>query len=129
MANFDFSKGEHIFISDSYSHRVYLTPQEALDLLQWLSAHQEALSRLTQRDINQASSEKYLEIHLYQENLEHLDELKAAIPELQERRPVKVLNVRWDAVTERALQLLKEFQLEYSIHPLLIEEEEAFAQG
>ncbi len=129
MASFDFSNGRHIFISDSYSHGVYLDPQEALDLLQWLSDRKDALYSFTAVDTNQAPGEKLLEIHLHEEDLGHLDELKAAIPDLHERRPiVKVLDARWDTITERALQLLKEYQLEYVVHPML-EDHEAFAQG
>jgi hypothetical protein len=129
MASFDFSNGRHIFISDSYSHGVYLDPQEALDLLQWLSERKDVLYSFTAVDINLAPGEKLLEIHLHEEDLEHLEELKAAIPDLQERRPiVKVLDARWDTITERALQLLKEYQLEYVVHPML-EDHEAFAQG
>lgn len=129
MANFDFSNGRHIFISDSYSHGVYLDPQEALDLLQWLSDRKDALYSFTVVDSSQAPGEKLLEIHLHEEDLEHLAELKAAIPDLHERRPiVKVLDARWDTITERALQLLKEYQLEYVVHPML-EDHEAFAQG
>ena len=73
--------------------------------------------------------EKQLEIHIYQENLDQLDKLKAAIPDLHEGKPViKVLAVPLSLVTERAIELLKQLQLEYRIHPLL-EEDEAFAQG
>ncbi len=129
MASFDFSNGRHIFISDSYSHGVYLNPQEALDLLQWLSDHKDALYSFTAVDTSRAPGEKLLEIHLHEEDLGHLDELKAAIPDLHERKPiVKVLDARWDTITERALQLLKEYQLEYVVHPML-EDHEAFAQG
>jgi hypothetical protein len=129
MASFDFSNSRHIFISDSYSHGVYLDPEEALDLLQWLSDRKDALHSFTTVDTNQAPGEKLLEIHLREEDLGYLDELKAAIPDLHERKPiVKVLDARWDTITERALQLLKEYQLEYVVHPML-EDHEAFAQG
>jgi hypothetical protein len=75
------------------------------------------------------STEKELEIRLYQENLSHLDELKALIPSLHEYRPpAKVLSVRLEEVTERAIELLNELQLEYRIHPLL-EDNDVFAQG
>jgi len=73
-------------------------------------------------------SERLLEIHLYQEHLEYLDSLKAAIPALHERKPAVILGVPLDLVTERAIALLKELQLEYKIHPLL-DEDEAFVQG
>src|SRR5215469_15940947 len=130
MASFDFSNGKHISISDSYSQRVYLNPQEALDLLQWLSDRRNELSSLSHGYTRQAPGETLLEIHLHEEDLGHLDELKAAIPALREHRPVvKVLDARWDAITEHALELLKEYRLEYTVHPLLLEDYEAFAQG
>lgn len=130
MASFDFSNSKHISISDSYNHRAYLNPWEALDLLQWLSDRKDELYSFTQEDTNQAPGETLLEIHLHEEDLGHLDELKAAIPDLHERRPVvKVLDAHWNMVTERALELLKEYRLEYTVHPLLLEDYEAFAQG
>jgi hypothetical protein len=130
MASFDFSNGEHVFISDDHNHRVFLSPQEALDLLQWLSDRKDALHSFIQGDTKRAHDEKLLEIHLHEEDLGYLDELKAAIPDLHEHRPVvKVLDVRWNTVTERALELLKEYRLEYTVHPLLLEDQDAFAQG
>ncbi len=91
--------------------------EEARSLWQWLSAHKDF------------SQEKYLEIHLYQEDLGHLDELKAAIPDIHERGPiVKVLDTQWDAVSERALQILRDYRIEYLIHPML-EENDTYAQG
>ena len=130
MASFDFNNGKHISISDSYSQRVYLNPQEALDFLQWLSDRKDELYSLSHEDANQAAAETMLEIHLHEEDLGHLDELRAAIPDLHERRPVvKVLDADWGTVTERALELLKEYRLEYTVHPLLLEEHDAFAQG
>ena len=130
MASFDFINGEHVSISDSHGQRTDLNPQEALDLLHWLSDRKDTLYSLTHQGTGQATGEKHLQIHLHQEDLEHLDELKAVIPDLQEYRPVvKVLDAPWDAVTERALQLLKELQIEYTVHPLLLEDYEAFAQG
>jgi hypothetical protein len=130
MASFALSNGEQVSISDSSSQKANLSPQEALDLLRWLSNHKETLYRFTQEGTNQSSGEKHLKIHLYQEDLEHLDKLKEAIPDLRESRPiVRVLEVPWDKVTERALQLLKELQVEYTVHPLLLEDDGAFAQG
>jgi len=130
MASFDFSNGEHVFISDDHSHRVSLSPQEALDLLQWLFDRKDALHSFTQGDTRQAHGEKLLEIHLHEEDLGYLDALKAAIPDLHEHRPVvKVLDAHWNTVTERALELLKEYRLEYTVHPLLLEDQDAFAQG
>jgi len=129
MAKFDFFS-ERVSIFDGSDQRLDLNPQEALDLLQWLSEHRDALYGLAHQNATQRpSGENRLEIHIYQENLEHLDKLKAAIPGLHEHMPViKVLDAPMDLVTERALELLKELQVEYKIHPLL-EEDNAFSQG
>src|SRR6266700_547870 len=107
MASFDFSNGKHISISDSYSHRVYLNPREALDLLQWLSDRKDELYSFTQGETNQAPAETLLEIHVHEGDRGYLHELKAAIPALREHSPVvKVLDAHWGTVTERALELL-----------------------
>ena len=128
MASFDFT-GEHISIVDGDNSRVDLNLQEGLDLLHWLSDKRDAMLSITQGANQVQSGEKRLEIRLYQEDLEHLDKLRAAIPSLHESRPaVKILDAQLDPVTERAIQLLKELQLEYKIHPLL-EDNDAFAQG
>ena len=131
MASFDFS-GEHLSIVDGSNQRVDLNAQEGLDLLQWLSDKRDALLSLTHQGVPQVPSREKrleLEIRLYQEDLEYLDRLRAAIPSLHESRSaVKVLDAQLDPVTERAIQLLKELQLEYKIHPLL-EDNDAFAQG
>jgi predicted phage-related endonuclease len=103
--------------------QIHLTPNEAYALWQWLSARKDAFQA--------HSSEKQIElkIHLYQEDLSHLDELKAVIPDLHERGPVaKILDARLEAVSEQALHLLKEYQIEYHIHPLL-EDDDVYAQG
>ncbi len=131
MASFDFT-GEHLSIVDGSNQRVDLNPQEGLDLLQWLADKKDALLSLTHQGAPQVQSREKrleLEIRLYQEDLEYLDRLRAAIPSLHESRSaVKVLDAQLDLVTERAIQLLKELQLEYKIHPLL-EDNDAFAQG
>ena len=131
MASFDFT-GEHLSIVDGSNQRVDLNPQEGLDLLQWLADKKDALLSLTHQGAPQVQSREKrleLEIRLYQEDLEYLDRLRAAIPSLHESRSaVKVLDAQLDPVTERAIQLLKELQLEYKIHPLL-EDNDAFAQG
>lgn len=129
MVRFDFIR-KQVSISGDSGHRLDLNPQEALDLLHWLSDHKDTLYGLAhQGTAGGQASEKLLEIHLYQEHLAHLDKLKAAIPALHERKPaVKILSAPLDLVTERAIELLKELQLEYKIHPLL-EEDDAFAQG
>jgi arsenate reductase-like glutaredoxin family protein len=103
--------------------QIHLTPGEAYALWQWLSARKDAFQ--THANENQIE----LEIHLYQQDLSHLDELKAAIPDLHERGPVaKILDARLEAVSEQALKLLKEYQIEYNIHPLL-EDDDVYAQG
>ena len=129
MAKFDFFS-ERVSIFDGSDQRLDLNPQEALDLLQWLTEHRDALYGLAHQNATQRPSrEELLEIHIYQENLEYLDRLKAAIPGLHEHTPViKVLDAPLDLVTERAIELLKELQVEYKIHPLL-EEDNAFSQG
>jgi hypothetical protein len=129
MAKFDFIS-ERVSIFDGSDQRLDLNPQEALDLLQWLSEHRDALYSLAhQNSAQRQAREKRLEIHLYQENLEYVDKLKAAIPSLHEHTPVvKVLDAPMDVVTERALELLAELQVEYKIHPLL-EEDNSFSQG
>ena len=129
MTDFNVS-GEQISIRDEHGDRAVLDPLEALDLLQWLSDRRDVFLSLAQKAANQGrSTEKELEIRLYQENLSYLDELKAIIPSLHEYRPpAKVLSVRLEEVTERALELLNELQLEYRIHPLL-EDNDVFAQG
>lgn len=129
MTNFNFTT-EHISIVDVEDHKVNLSPQEALDLLQWLSDKRGALLSLTHQDADETSfGAKQLEIFLSQEHLDQLDTLKAALPHLQEYAPaVKVFAVPFDPVTERAIQLLKELRVEYRIHPLL-EDNTAFAQG
>ena len=103
--------------------QIQLTPGEAYALWQWLSARKDAFQ--THANENQIE----LEIHLYQQDLSHLDELKAAIPDLHERGPVaKIFDARLEAVSEQALKLLKEYQIEYNIHPLL-EDDDVYAQG
>jgi hypothetical protein len=131
MASFDFT-GKRISIVDGYNQRVDLNPQEGLDLLHWLSDNRDAMLSLTYQGAPQVQSREKrleLEIRLYQEDLEYLDTLRAAIPSLHESRSaVKVLEAQLDPVTERAIQLLKELQVDYKIHPLL-EDNDAFAQG
>ena len=103
--------------------QIYLTSNEAYALWQWLSARKDAFQT--------HSSEKQIElkIHLYQEDLSHLDELKSVIPDLHERGPVaKILDARLETVSDQALHLLKEYQIEYHIHPLL-EDDDVYAQG
>lgn len=122
MKKFEDLSDGGISISDN-DKQIPLTPDEAYALWQWLSARKDAF----QTHAHETQIE--LEIHLYQQDLSHLDELKAVIPDLQERGPVaKILDVRLEAVSERALKLLKEYQIEYNIHPLL-EDDDVYAQG
>lgn len=103
--------------------KIHLTPGEAYALWQWLSARKDAFQALARE--NQIE----LEIHLYQQDMSHLDELKAAIPALHEHESMaKIFNARLEAVSERALKLLEEYQIEYNIHPLL-EDDDVYAQG
>jgi hypothetical protein len=103
--------------------QIHLTPSEAYALWQWLSARKDAFQARSRENPLE------LKIHLYQDDLSHLDELKAAIPDLHERGPVvKVFDARLETVSDRAMQLLKDFQIEYHIHPLL-EDDDVYAQG
>jgi hypothetical protein len=110
--------------------QVALASDEAYQLLLWLSGQSSSLSREPQEEVHQQwTDEQQLEIRLYQDDLDHIDELKEAIPGLHERRPaVKVLDARLEKVPEQALRLLHELRLEYIVHPLL-EESDSFAQG
>lgn len=112
-----------ISITDNQA-QVNLTPNEAHALWQWLSERKDAF---------QAQSRETpleLKIHLHQEDLGHLDELKAAIPDLHEERGpiVKVFDAPLETVSEQALQLLQKFQIEYHIHPFL-EDDDTYAQA
>src|SRR5215472_13812985 len=97
MITFEDRSDGGMSITDNQTH-IHLTSQQAYALWQWLSDRQDALRT--------HSSGKQLEIHLYQQDLSHLDDLMAAIPDLHERGPIiKVLDARWESVSERALQL------------------------
>ena len=111
-----------IIISDNQL-QIHLVSDEAYALWQWLSNRKDAFKA-------HAHEEKLnLEIRLYQHDLDHLEDLKAAIPDLHERGPVvRVLDVPMEAVSERALQLLKNYQIEYHVHPIL-EGDDIYAQG
>ncbi len=121
MKRFEDQSDGGINITDNEAH-IHLTPQEAYALWQWLSARKDAFQE--QAKENQIE----LKIHLYQQDLSHLDELKAAIPDLHEESVAKILDARLKAVSEQALHLLKEYQIEYHIHPLL-EDDDVYAQG
>ena len=54
---------------------------------------------------------------------------KDTFPDLHERGPIfNAFDPGWETVTERALQLHKEFQAQYHVHPLL-EDDSTYAQG
>jgi hypothetical protein len=121
MTRFEDRSDGGMSIIDNNQTQINLNSKEAYALWEWLSDRKEAFEM--------HSSGKHLEILLYQQDLSHLDDLKAAIPGLQERGPIiKVLDARWETVPERALQLLKAYQIEYHIHPLL-EDDDTYAQG
>jgi hypothetical protein len=122
MKKFEDLSDGGICITDSQAY-IHLAPNEAYALWQWLSARKDTFKEYT------GEKQLGLAIHLHQEDLSHLEELKAVFPDLHERKPiVKVLDTRLETVTERALQLLKDFQIEYHIHPLL-EDDDIYAQG
>ena len=128
MATFDFNN-EKLSIVDEHGHRVDLSPQEAIALLQWVSDNEELLLRLSQYSFGQENTAKgQIEIYI-QQHPHYLDTLKAVIPELQEHpSAAHTLVAPADAVTQHALELLQVFQIEYRIHPLL-EDPDGFAQG
>ncbi|GAC1432346.1 MAG: hypothetical protein PVS3B3_26840 [Ktedonobacteraceae bacterium] len=120
MKKFEDRSDGGISITDNQV-QINLAPNEAYTLWQWLSDRKDAFQA--------HSGEKQLEILLYQEDMSHLDELKAVIPDLHERgHIVKILDARWGAVSERALELLNNYQIEYHVHPML-EDEDIYAQG
>jgi hypothetical protein len=122
MITFEDRSEGGMIITDG-EQQLHLAPDDAYALWQWLSARKDAY----QAHAHQEKLE--LEIRLYQEDLDHLEDLKAAIPDLHERGPiVKVLNVPWETVSERALQLLKNYQIQYHVHPLL-EGDDVYAQA
>jgi beta-phosphoglucomutase-like phosphatase (HAD superfamily) len=122
MKTFEERSDGGMTISDD-EQQIHFAPDEAYALWQWLSARKDAFFA--------SSHEEKLEVEilLYQGDLSHLEDLKAAIPDLHERGPVvKVLDVPMVAVSERALQLLKSYQIEFHVHPLL-EGDDVYAQG
>jgi hypothetical protein len=137
MTKFDFN-AERLSIVDAHNQCVALSPLEAVQLLEWLSAKKTMLLHLSQETESLNSLHdteplggqmEQLEIHLLPQHLVYLDKLQAAIPQLQEHIPATNIYVSpADSVTERAITLLKEFEIEYKIHPLL-EDSNEFAQG
>ncbi len=107
-------------IIDNQTH-IHLNSQEASAFWQWLSALQQILhapNQQTQR-----------EMHLSQKDLNHGDEREPAIPDLHEQGSmVRGLDAGWEAMTQQAFQLLKAYQIEAHVHPLL-EDTTTYAQG
>ena len=122
MKTFEESSDGGMTISEN-GQQIHFPADEAYALWQWLSARKDTF-------LASSHDEKLaMEILLYQEDMDHLEDLKAAIPGLHERGPVvKVLDVPREGVSERALQLLKSYQIEYHIHPFL-EGDDVYAQG
>ena len=129
MTRFDFSDG-HLTIVDAQGHQVELDPLETLELLQLLSDQQIKLPpALLQTPAAKSGDKEQIEIHLQPQHMVHLSVLQAAIPRLQQHKPQgNVFVSPADAVSERAMQLLDAFQIEYKIHPLL-DDDNVFAQG
>lgn len=122
MKTFEERSDGGMTVSDN-GQQMHFAPGEAYALWQWLSIRKDTF-------FASSHDEKLeIEILLYQGDLDHLDDLKAAIPDLQERGPVvRVLDVPREAVSERALELLKSYQIEYHVHPFL-EGDDVYAQG
>jgi len=92
---------------------------------------------------NSPPTGRYLELRLYEIAWHHIDALKAAIPDLHQEYeaptseetggPVKVLSVRYDSLTQTAINLLVDLQaalgLEYKFRdqlvPTVIDQEES----
>jgi hypothetical protein len=108
-----------ICIIDNQKH-IHLNPNEALAFWQWLSARQETLRA------NEQQTQR--EMHLSQKDLGHGDEGKMTISDLNEQDMVRVLDAWGETMRQRAFQLLKAYQIEAHVHPLL-EETTTYAQG
>ena len=107
-------------IIDNQTH-IHLNAHEASVFWQWLSALQQTL-----HVINQHTQQG---MHLSQKDLNHRDKRETAIPDLHEQGPmVRALIQEGETMTQRALQLLKAYQIEAHVHPLL-EDTTTYAQG
>ena len=128
MAEFNF-RDEKILIVDAHDNSVELSPQEAVALLHWLSDRSALLDFSHEDTGKRDSTNKQILFRLMEQHLMYLDTLKAAIPQLQEHIPAtNTFAAPVDSVTERAFQLLRAYQIEYKIHPLL-DDTDVFAQG
>jgi hypothetical protein len=107
-------------IIDNQTH-IHLNSHEASAFWQWLSALQQTLHAPNQQ--------MQREMRLPQKDLNHGDEGETAIPDLREQGPkVKGLDAGGETMTQRAFQLLKAYQIEAHVHPLL-EDTTTYAQG
>jgi hypothetical protein len=80
----------------------------------WLSASQEEAA--------QTPTVRYLQIRLQRHDWQYIDALKAAIPGLREqdealdseekRQQIKVFRVKYDSLSQEALKLLNDLQIE-----------------
>ncbi len=107
-------------IIDNQTH-LHLNAPEASAFWQWLSALQQTLHAINQQTQR--------EMHLSQKDLNHGDERETTIPELHEQGPkVRDLDAGGESMTQRALELLRAYQTEAYLHPLL-EDITTYAQG
>ena len=122
----------HLAVKESPS---WVTP-ETLHAWQQAKSTVEAFNRdhpfvsAEQEEANRPPSVRYLELRLYQSEWPHLDALRAAIPHLKEQYeapvseethgPVKVLSVRYDTLSQEAINLIQELQVEYRFNDVLV---------
>ena len=107
-------------IIDNQTH-LHLNAPEASAFWQWLSTLQQTLHAINQHTQR--------EMHLSQKDLNHGDERETTISELHEQGPeVRGLDAGGESMTQRALELLRAYQTEAHLHPLL-EDITTYAQG
>jgi hypothetical protein len=113
----------------------WVTP-ETLQAWQRAKATVEAYNRdhpfvsAEQEEAAKPPTVRYLEIRLYQHEWPHLDALRAAIPHLHEQYsapvseethgPVKVFSVRYNTLSQEAINLIQELQVEYRFNDVLV---------
>jgi len=132
-------------VIDDYGNKAQLTAEQAYELLRWLYDRRNELTTAIHPQAKQkvpdwllASPEKatqmptvrYLEIRLHRQDWQYLDALKAAIPTLQEEdevrdsqekhQPVKVFRVKYDSLSQEALKLLDDLQIETQVRDQLV---------
>ena len=115
---------------------VSLTPEQAYELLRWLydrreefitSIHPQAKQEMpdwlsaSQEEAAKPPTMRYLEIRLDRRDWQYIGALKTAMPALQEEyeapseerdQPVKVFSVKYDSISQEALKLLNDLQIE-----------------